>query len=140
MAVDKNLVYIKELLEENGIRPSVARVRIYEYIQKNKNHPTVDTIYAALLPTLSTLSRTTVYNTLRLLVEKKVVQSIFIDEEQVRYDADISAHGHFKCLDCGTVYDFVMDQNANCTHNLEEGFKVAHSHLYSYGCCSHCPK
>ena len=140
MAIDNNLNHIKEMLQQHDVRPSLARVRIYEYLQKMKNHPTVDTIYAALLPSLASLSRTTVYNTLNLFVEKGIVQAVYIEEEQVRYDAEVSTHGHFKCLCCGEVYDFPLKACQDIYDHLEPGFQVMHTHLYSYGICNKCQK
>ncbi len=54
------------ILENAGIRPSVQRVAIYTYIKENPIHPDVDTVYSALSPMYATLSKTTVYNTLKL--------------------------------------------------------------------------
>ena len=42
-------------------------------------HPTVDEIYQALVDHIPTLSKTTVYNTLRLLMEHGVVRMLTID-------------------------------------------------------------
>ncbi len=49
-----------------GIKPSYQRIKIYEYIFNNNIHPTVDNIYKKLLKEIPTLSKTTVYNTLKL--------------------------------------------------------------------------
>ena len=56
-------------LQEKNIRPSLLRIKILEYLISVKTHPTVDEIYDKLLPEIPTLSKTTVYNTLKLLVE-----------------------------------------------------------------------
>ena len=53
-------------LRELGISPSPQRVAIYDFLKKNPVHPTVDTIYRAVLDDLPTISRTTVYNTVNL--------------------------------------------------------------------------
>ena len=37
-----------------------------EYLMAHRTHPTVDEIYLALSPSIPTLSKTTVYNTLKL--------------------------------------------------------------------------
>lgn len=41
----------------------------YGYLLKNHTHPTVDEVYVALCKVIPTLSKTTVYNTLRLFSE-----------------------------------------------------------------------
>ena len=66
-------------LEEKNIRPSVQRMAIYNFLAENPVHPTVDTIYTALSPQMPTLSRTTVYNTLRQFSECGLVQTQWAD-------------------------------------------------------------
>lgn len=58
-------------LKEHGIKPSYQRMKVFQYLVDNHNHPTVDMIYKALCPEIPTLSKTTVYNTLNLFVEKR---------------------------------------------------------------------
>ncbi|MDO9153446.1 MAG: transcriptional repressor [Paludibacter sp.] len=94
----------KFLIQKN-IKPSVQRTAVMEYLMINRVHPTVDEIYLALSPDMPTLSKTTVYNTLDLLVRKGAAQMLLIDEKNARYDADISKHGHFICQSCGKVSD-----------------------------------
>ena len=56
-----------KLLKEKDISPSIQRIRVLEYLQNSKNHPTVDNIYNDLIKEIPTLSKTTVYNILKLL-------------------------------------------------------------------------
>ena len=57
---------------------------------------TVDQIFTELHKNISTLSKTTVYNTLRVLVEAGLVRVITIEDNETRYDINIENHGHFK--------------------------------------------
>ena len=66
---------IGNYLKDHDIKPSYQRMKIFQYLLDNHVHPTVDTIYKALCPEIPTLSKTTVYNTLNLFVEKKVGSS-----------------------------------------------------------------
>ena len=36
---------IGEYLKEHSIKPSYQRMIVFQYLQENKNHPTVDMIY-----------------------------------------------------------------------------------------------
>ena len=65
-----------ERLLESGIKPSVQRVEIMTYLMTHFTHPTVEEVYKALCPTIKTLSRTTVYNTLRLFSEHNAATMI----------------------------------------------------------------
>ena len=125
----------KDYLNNKGIRPSSQRLLIYDYLYKNHNHPTVENIYAALTPLMPNLSKTTVYNTLNLFVEKGIALVVNIDEHEARYDADTSVHGHFKCIACGNFFDVQLDQPQ--IKNLE-GFKVDSFHINLKGYCKVC--
>ena len=68
-----------ERLVENGIKPSMQRLAIMQYLLTHYTHPTVEDVYKGLVPRVPTLSRTTVYNTLRMFSEKNAAQMITID-------------------------------------------------------------
>lgn len=131
------MMEIDKHLKSNDIKPSYQRIRIYEYLINKKNHPTVDNIYKELQQEIPTLSKTTVYNTLNLFVEKKIVQLIGIEENEMRYDADISTHAHFKCKDCEEVFDVFFNLSEIPIKELE-GFDVEEEHLYFKGICKKC--
>ncbi len=130
---------LKDFLINGGIHPSYQRLRIYEFLAKNNSHPTVDIIYSSLLKEIPTLSKTTVYNTLNLFHQKGIVYGLTIDENEVRYDANMKPHAHFKCVQCGHIFDIEIDSTfiANgfvCQHKVNE------RHLYLKGICSNCMK
>ncbi len=137
-----NLVLIKidnisEYLKNNGVKPSLQRVKVFEYLYRNHNHPTVDTIYQNLKGELPTLSKTTVYNTLNLLIENKVAAVVNIDGNELRYDADMSKHGHFTCTSCGMIQDIHIDVS-NLDYTSINHHKVDETHLYLKGKCNKC--
>ncbi len=130
---------IKDYLMEKDIKPSFARMKILEYLIVKKNHPTVDKIYSELLKEIPTLSKTTVYNTLNSFIKEDVARVITIEEGETRYDADISNHGHFKCRDCGEIYDFKTNDLGIDRDGLED-FKVDEKNFYYLGLCKSCLK
>lgn len=128
---------IAEYLLKRHIRPSYSRVKIMEYIVNKRTHPTVEEIYSALLNELPTLSKTTVYNTLNVLMEAKLIRLISIEENETRYDADLSEHGHFKCEKCGRIYDFSISLDNNVIEGLN-GFLIDDKNVYFKGVCINC--
>lgn len=128
---------ISTYLKENGIRPSYQRLKIFEFIMKNHIHPTIDVIYKALCREIPTLSKTTVYNTLNLFVEKKIANVIVIEENETRYDIMMSTHGHFKCNKCGKLFDIELKEDFR---NLEElkSCQIEEKHFYFKGVCKDC--
>ncbi len=130
---------IEKYLKQNGIKPSYQRIKIFEYLVKHRNHPTVDIIYQELVKNIPTLSKTTVYNTLKLFLEKRIIQLIVIEENETRYDADITTHAHFKCEKCGRVYDIRVDLTEMKIEGLKT-FQVKENHIYFKGICEKCLK
>ena len=126
-----------EILKSQDIKPTVVRMKVYEYLLSKKNHPTADTVYKALHDEIPTLSKTSVYNTMETFLEKKLVQAITIEENETRFDADISDHGHFKCTTCREVYDFDIDLSG-FVHSLPGSFLVEERHIYYKGICGKC--
>lgn len=110
---------------------------IYGYLAEHPIHPTAETVYTALHPSLPTLSRTTVYNTLRQLSDKGIIQTVIIDEGELRYDAETCSHIHFKCTSCNKIFDIFpgarVPKNA-----LPEGFVSEKMQTNIWGLCSAC--
>lgn len=127
-------------LQAHNIKPSVQRIAIMQYLVETEHraHPTIDEIYTALSPSMPTLSKTTVYNTLKLLSEQGAVQTLTIDEHNACYDIDIIPHAHFLCKRCGKIYDLAYGQMQEAMAERMEGHEVHEMHCYYKGICKHC--
>lgn len=130
---------LKEYLENEGIHPSYQRLRIYEYLDKVGFHPTVDMIYNELAKEIPTLSKTTIYNTLNLFQKSGIVMGLTIEANEVRYDTNTQLHAHFKCDECGMVYD-IQVEIPYLTRLTVDGHKICERHLYLKGICKNCLK
>lgn len=128
----------QERLILHHIKPSVQRLSIMNYLLQNRTHPTADMIFNELYVSMPTLSRTTIYNTLKLLVEEKAIQMITIDEKNARYDADTSIHAHFKCKGCGEIFDVPVSGIEGITMQADERFITDEVQLYCRGYCKKC--
>jgi len=128
-----------EILSAKGIVPTPQRVAVYAAVAGRRDHPTVDTIYAELRKQLPTLSKTTVYTTMQLLADKRLVGAVHAEADEVRYDGMCGFHAHFKCRRCGELYDIPMP----CEHrrsfaDMPEGFVFENEELTYYGLCPNC--
>lgn len=101
---------IHRALVAAGIKPSTQRIAITEYLWKNHTHPTADEIYRALLPEFPTISRTTIYNTLKLLVANGSARMLDVDSITARFDGNMSSHAHFICTECGAISDIALNE------------------------------
>lgn len=133
-----NYIQVHRYLQKFDIKPSVQRTAVMDYLMKNKTHPTIEEIYTSLSPMMPTLSKTTIYNTLNLFVQKGAVLQLALDEKNARYDADIRNHAHFKCNNCAKVYDF-MDLSQSLYNKPEvQGFEIKTIEISYSGICPSC--
>lgn len=128
---------LKDLLRQKGVKPSVQRLSILRYVMENMDHPSVDKIYRKLQPQIPTLSKTTVYNTLKQLTDKGIIAALNIDENEVKYDYVEHPHAHFKCLSCGQIYDVELDSTLYHIQSLN-GHQIVSIQISFKGICNHC--
>ncbi|MCF0206301.1 MAG: transcriptional repressor [Bacteroidales bacterium] len=131
---------IQEYLKEKGVRPSLHRIMIMKYLLEHRTHPTVDDIYNDLHANIPTLSKTTIYNTLKLLVEKGAAVSLAIDEKNVRYDGITEPHAHFRCVKCERIFDIPIDESINFANSHLKNFRLLETQVIHRGYCSECNK
>lgn len=130
-------VFLTDTLKNKGIRPSYHRVKVLEYLHRQGGHPTAEQIYSALAPDIPSLSKVTIYNTLHTFVEAGLVRMVEIDEAQMRYDVTTGDHGHFLCLECGSITNFPVAAEA-LTVDALGGFQITHKDVHFKGLCPQC--
>ncbi|HEY4544232.1 MAG TPA: transcriptional repressor [Tissierellaceae bacterium] len=127
--------YLKDYLESYKINVSNIRIFILDILLSSDNHLTADEIYKELKNIMPTLSKTSVYNTLDLFIEKELIKSVKLDEKETRFDIKTSPHGHFKCIKCNKVYDFDIN---NVRYKDLEDFEILKNDIQLYGLCKNC--
>ncbi len=133
-----NVQEVHYYLTDHDIKPSMQRVAIMQYLLDHLTHPTIDQIYHDLVPEMPTLSKTTVYNTLKLFHDKKAVIALLIDERNVRYDGDTSIHAHFKCKKCEAIYDVPLDKTDIPIFKGDQDLHPEETQIYFIGTCKKC--
>lgn len=117
----------------------MQRIAIMQYLMEHPIHPSADDIYTALSPSMPTLSKTTVYNTLKLFAEQGAVQMLTIDEKNANFDADTSIHSHFLCKHCGHIFDLPCRETPEKMEGMEmDGHQFSEVHYYYKGVCRNC--
>lgn len=129
--------YYKNYLKKHNIKPSTIRIKTLDYLLNNHIHPNVEEIYNELIKDIPTLSKTSIYNTLELFIDKGIVQMVRVDEKESRYDLNTSNHGHFKCNKCEKIYDFHISDKEILEKELK-GYKIESKDIYYYGICKSC--
>ena len=87
--------YVK-LLKENSIKITLQRLEILRYLDDHRTHPTADQIYLNLKEKNPSLSKTTVYHSLKIFKEHDIIQTLTISGSEIRYDFKFSLHTPLK--------------------------------------------
>ncbi len=112
---------------------------VMKYLMTHKNHPTADDMFNELSKEMPTLSKTTVYNTLKILSENGACLSLTLDEKNVHYDGDTSMHAHFLCKDCMKIIDIPLSDSSLSISDSSD-FTVDSIEVSYYGYCKSCQK
>lgn len=128
---------LADTLRRHGVSPTQQRIAVYDYLIHHRTHPTADTIYQALVQEYPTFSRTTVYNSAKVLAKAGLIRIITIDADEQRFDAGMEDHGHFRCTSCGAVFDFPVSEQT--VASLSPGpFEAKTLDIYLTGTCPNC--
>jgi Fe2+ or Zn2+ uptake regulation protein len=96
-------------LTRHGIRPSSQRVAIAAYVLATEDHPSADEVFRQVKPTLPVVSRATIYNTLKLFVEKGLLRELVLAPGYSVYDPKTEPHHHFLDDASGKIHDIPWD-------------------------------
>ena len=96
---------VAELLRAHAITPTHQRMEIAQVLFEKRWHPSADQILAAANVRYAETSKATVYNTLKLFLEKGLVRELIVDPNKVFYDSNTSEHHHFYDIESGEITD-----------------------------------
>jgi Fur family transcriptional regulator, stress-responsive regulator len=94
-----------ERLRTRGWRMTPQRRTIAEVLGGNHVHLTAEEILDEARARLPEVSLTTVYNTLHELVAMGEVRELVGQRGSKRYDPNVEAHHHLRCVCCGRILD-----------------------------------
>jgi Fur family iron response transcriptional regulator len=100
---------IADRLRAHGIVPTHQRIEIAHVLFERCEHLSADQILALVNARHAETSKATVYNTLRLFLEKKVVRELIVDPSRVFYDPNTTPHHHFYDVVTGRLTDIPAD-------------------------------
>lgn len=94
-----------EMLRQRNINPTHQRIEIAYTLFSNGTHLSADQILARVNERYSETSKATVYNTLNLFLEKKLIREVIVDPSKVFYDPNTEPHHHLYNIDTGELSD-----------------------------------
>jgi Fur family transcriptional regulator, iron response regulator len=86
---------LANVLRGHGIGPTHQRIEIAHALFSRCAHLSADQILAIVNERNAETSKATVYNTLNLFLEKKLIREVIVDPRKVFYDPTTTPHHHF---------------------------------------------
>src|SRR3954462_8327865 len=112
------------LLKRSGVQPSAHRVAVAQYVLDTQAHPSAEQVWTQVKRRFPMISRATVYNSLNLFVEKKLLRQLPLAEGKVVFDPHVEAHPHFIDLDTGAIHDVPWDSVEVRRLEALKGFEI----------------
>ena len=130
-----------EYLDTHGMRRTTERYAILQRILSINGHFTIEELQQIIEADGFRVSRSTVYNTVELLIDAKMLRRHVFEGMQAQYERITLPHTHLICTTCGKVKE-VKDPNFAAFMNARRfnAFKSDHYSLYVYGTCSTCAR
>jgi Fur family iron response transcriptional regulator len=100
---------VAQRLRAHGITPTHQRIEIAHVLFERLEHLSADQILAAVNARYAETSKATVYNTLRLFLDRKLIRELVVDPAKVFYDPNTEPHHHFYDVVTGRLTDIPAD-------------------------------
>ncbi len=132
----------QQLLENQGLKYTSERLRIFEEVSRLKQHFDADSLYERFKAKGLRISRDTVYRTIPLLLESGVIQKSvgkghrdFFERTSVK-----GHHDHMVCIRCSKFIEFQCEEIEALQDKVcgEHSFKLTFHDHRLFGICKDC--
>ena len=131
---------LSEQLKRTGYKLTPARLAVIEVLEAHHEHLSHDQILREGQKIYPKLSRATVYRTMELLVELKLMRPLYLNDPTQRFISAEGGHHHLICTNCDTTIEF-----DHCTVNqlaqelsTRYNFQIRNHLLEFQGLCENC--
>lgn len=143
--VEERLNRVKQQLQQSSYKLTPQReATVRVLIENEKDHLSAEDVYLKVKDKAPEIGLATVYRTLELLAELKVVDKINFGDDVARFDLRKEGakhfHHHLVCMECGRVDEIHEDLLPKVEERVESEyqFKILDHRLTFHGICSEC--
>ncbi len=136
--VEKNA--LARFLEQKGLKHTRQRDAILDVFLEAAGHTTSEQIYQRVREEHPSIGYTTVYRTMKLLVEAGLAEERHFDDGVIRYELEHEHHDHLVCLQCGAIIEFECQMIEQTQEEVASryDFRVLRHRHELYGHCANC--
>lgn len=135
---------LKNILLAKGLKNTREREIILRELETRTDHFNAETLYFSLIRKGSSVSRPTIYRTLKLLEQLHFIEKLDIKKNCFYYETipQRKVHGHLICEQCGKIIDFSSNnieilKSEACK---DKDFKLENISVQVFGLCRDCQK
>jgi Fur family ferric uptake transcriptional regulator len=143
--VEERIDRIKKQLHAQSYKLTPQREATVRVLLENEqDHLSAEDVYLLLKEKSPEIGLATVYRTLELLSELKIIHKINFGDGVARYDLNAEGaerfHHHLVCIHCGSVDEILEDLLGDVEQKVERdfNFKVLDHRLTFHGVCHRC--
>lgn len=136
---------IKKQLHTQGYKLTPQReATLLVLLEREEDHLSAEEVFLLVKEKAPEIGLATVYRTLELLSELKIVDKINFGDGVSRYDLRKEGmehfHHHLVCMECGSVEEIIEDLLSDVEKIVEEDwqFQVKDHRLTFHGICKQC--
>ena len=140
MAHEAEMKSLAKYLEKNNLKQTRQREMILAAFLEAKRHVTSEDLYQLVREQHPNIGYTTVYRTMKLLVEAGLATERHFDDGITRYETEHEHHDHLVCIKCGRIQEFECDEIEERQREIAKGygFQVLRHRHELYGHCAAC--
>ena len=140
--IKRRLTAFTEACRVHGMKLTHQRLEIFKAVAGSDEHPNAETVFENVRNRLPTISLDTVYRTLATLEKLGVISRVNVLPEPARFDANMEAHHHFLCTECGAIKDFSSSEldNFRIPEEVQSWGKVKSVRVELRSICKECLK